>query len=90
MSVLAWVAEIEDNPVLVFKNQGDEQGENCDNIGMADFVLAFQTEYQRDMMLQYGGNVICMDDTHGTNAYDFSLNTVLVIDSHGEGIPVAW
>ena len=41
-------------------------------------------------MLQYGSNVICMDDTHGTNAYDFSLITVLVIDSHGEGIPVAW
>ena len=40
-------------------------------------------------MLQYGSNVICMDDTHGTNAYDFSLITVLVIDSHGEGIPVA-
>ena len=32
-------------------------------------------------MLQY---------THGTNAYDFSLITVLVIDSHGEGILVAW
>lgn len=78
------------NPVLVFKNQGDEQGDECENIGKADFLLAFQTEYQRDVMLQYGSNVICMDDTHGTNAYDFSLITVLVIDSHGEGIPVAW
>ena len=36
MSVSAWVAEMQDlayNPVLVFKNQGDEQGDECDNIG---------------------------------------------------------
>ena len=49
MSVSAWVAEMQDlayNPVLVFKNQGDEQGDECDNIGKADFLLAFQTEYQ--------------------------------------------
>ena len=31
-----------------------------------------------------------MDSTHGTNAYDFNLMTVLVVDGFGEGIPVAW
>ena len=31
-----------------------------------------------------------MDDMHGTNVYDFNLMTVLVVDDHGEGIPVAW
>ena len=31
-----------------------------------------------------------MDDTHSTNVSDFNLITVLVIDDHGEGIPVAW
>jgi hypothetical protein len=30
-----------------------------------------------------------MDPTHGTNAYDFNLITVLVMDGFGEGIPVA-
>ena len=31
-----------------------------------------------------------MDATHRTNAYDFLLITVLVVDEFGEGIPVAW
>ena len=93
MSVSAWVAEMQDmpyNPVLVFKNQGEEQNDDNDNIGRDDFLLAFQTEYQHDMMLKYGNKVICLDDTHGTNVYDFNLITVLVVDDHGEGIPVAW
>ena len=49
-----------------------------------------QTEFMRDMMTKYGGNIICMDSTHGTNMYDFLLVSVMVIDEHGEGIPVAW
>ena len=78
------------SPILVFKNQGEEQNDDCDNIGRDDFLLAFQTEYQRDMMLKHGDKVICIDNTHGTNVYDSSLITVLVVDDHGEGIPVAW
>ena len=31
-----------------------------------------------------------MDATHGTNIYDFQLITLLIMDSLGEGIPVAW
>ena len=34
--------------------------------------------------------VICTDDTHGTNSYDFNLITVVVVDEFGEGYPVAW
>lgn len=37
-------------------------------------------------MIKYGEEVICMDDTHGTNMYDFTLNTILVVDEHGEGV----
>ena len=64
------------NPILFFKNQGEEQNDYCDNIGRDDFLLDFQTDDQRDMMLKHGDKVICMDDTHGTNVYDFSLITV--------------
>ena len=42
------------------------------------------------MLMKYGDMCICMDSTHGTNAYDFNLITVLVMDGFGEGIPVAW
>ena len=52
--------------------------------------VVLQTEFMRDMMTKYGGNIICIDSTHGTNMYDFLLVSVMVIDEHGEGIPVAW
>ena len=60
-SISAWVTEMEEmeyNPILVFKNQGEEQGENCDDLGKDDFLLAIQTEYQRDMMIRYGEKVM--------------------------------
>ena len=36
------------------------------------------------------GKVVCVDVTQGTNAYEFKLITLLVVDEHGEGFPVAW
>ena len=78
------------NPTLCFKPQGDNQPEDMDNVAHDDFLLVIQTEFQRDMLLKYGDLCICMDATHGTNAYDFNLITVMVIDGLGEGIPVAW
>ena len=43
------------------------------------------------MMTKFGnGRVVCIDGTHGTNGYDFTLITVVVIDEYGEGFPVAW
>ena len=90
-SVCAWVEELRtkrSTPILLFKPQGIECQES--NIGKDDFLLVFQTEFQRDILKQYGNDVICMDATHGTNMYDFQLISVLVVDSFGEGVPVAW
>ena len=44
----------------------------------------------RGMLKKLGRNVICMDSTHGTNAYQFLLISVIVLDDYGEGIPMAW
>ena len=56
-----------------------------------DFVLALQTPFQAHMLQNCGHDkIICIDSTHGTNAYDFYLTTVLVVDEFGEGYPVAW
>ena len=81
--------EMEYNPILIFNNRGEEQ-DDCDDLAKNDFLLAIQTEYQHEMMIKYGEKVICMDDTHGSNTYDFTLIAVLVIDDYREGIPVAW
>ena len=92
-SVCAWVEELKsspNNPILLFKAQGEVQPEDMNNVGNSDFILGLQTQFQRDMLQKYGGACICMDATHGTNMYDFKLITVLVQDDFGEGIPIAW
>ena len=55
-----------------------------------DFFIVIQSPLQRQMFQQFAHKGICCDSTHGTNAYDFSLTTVLVIDEFGQGFPVAW
>ncbi len=90
-SIQAWVEELQAhdyNPVLIFKHQGEEQKHDMNNIGKNDFLLAIQTEFQKDMMRQFGNNTICIDATHGTNIYDFYLVSIMVVDDFGEGVPV--
>lgn len=92
-SVRAWVCEMAElpyNPVVVFKAQGDKQGDTMDNIADDDFLLGIQTEFQCDLLRQFGAEAVCMDSTHGTNHYDFYLTTLLIVDEWGEGVPVAW
>ena len=67
------------NPVLFLNSQDKD-----------DFLLCIQTELQLEMLKAYGHTVICIDDTHSTNMYDFLLITVLVIDEFGEGVPASW
>lgn len=88
-SVCAWVRSMKYNPVPYFKPQGSmNDGEN--DLTESDFLLVIQTEFQRDLLLEHGNSVVCMDATHGTNCHDFQLITLLIIDSLGEGVPVAW
>ena len=89
-SVCAWVQEVEEldyNPVTLFKAQGVD---GSSRLSTEDFIIGIQTEFQKDIMEEYGGDIMCMDATHDTNVYDFKLITVLVVDSLGEGVPVAW
>ena len=93
ISVTTWVEDMkaqEYNSILIFKPQGKEQLQDMNNISPNDFLLCVQTEFQRDMLKQFGSSAVCMDTTHGTNMYDFSLTTVVVVDEYGEGVPVAW
>ena len=91
-SVTAWVEEMSKlptNPIILFKQQGF-QPSNTTNVMEPDFILCIQTNFQKDMILKFGNDTICMDSTHGTNMYDFKLVTIAVIDEYGEGIPVGW
>ena len=75
----------ESNPVLLYKSQDSEPNSKCSSLKRQDFILVLPTP----MLIKFGINVICMDDTHGTNSYDFNLVTVLVVDEFGKGYPVA-
>uniref|UniRef100_A0A8D8PZ63 MULE transposase domain-containing protein n=1 Tax=Cacopsylla melanoneura TaxID=428564 RepID=A0A8D8PZ63_9HEMI len=55
-----------------------------------DFMLGIMTPYQKSMMSQLGPKLICVDGTHGLNAYDFILHTILSVDEYGHGVPLAF
>ena len=48
-------------------------------------MLAIQTEFQKSCYRQHATKVLCVDATHGTNAYGFKLITVMVADEFGQG-----
>ncbi|GFQ69698.1 MULE domain-containing protein [Trichonephila clavata] len=48
------------------------------------------TDFQKEMITKYGKDKICIDGTHGLNSYDFNLYSVVVVDEHKNGIPVAF
>lgn len=55
-----------------------------------DLVIVLQTPSMRDHLQEYGRDIVFMDATHGVNQYGFPLFTLVVRDSHGHGIPVAY
>ena len=44
-------------------------------------------EAQCEMLKKFGSDCICVDETHGTNNYDFKLTTMLVLDEMRQGFP---
>lgn len=89
VSVQAWVKELQNsdyNPVLLYKVQGIEDVV----FEKDDFVLSIQTKFQLEMLKKFGNFTVCIDSTHQTNHYGYPLNTLMVIDEYGEGIPVAY
>ncbi|XP_035229241.1 uncharacterized protein LOC118201282 [Stegodyphus dumicola] len=66
-------------------------GEAADqHLEISDFCIIIMTNVQKHMLLKFGSDSICIDSTHGTNAYDFQLSTVLVIDEFNSGFPAAF
>lgn len=92
-STALWVKELESrgesSPVLLFKQQGMEY-KKYKHVNREDFILILQTPFQAVLLKKFGSNIICIDSTHKTTGYDFTLITVLVVDEYGEGYPVAW
>ena len=91
--VKIWIEEMSSqiyNPVLLHKVQGEEPCIEMENFKKEDMLLVVPTEFQRDMMVKFGNNIVCLDTTHGTTMYDFLLITAIIVDEYGEGVPIAW
>ena len=56
----------------------------------ADFQIIMMCKFQVEMFKLFGKDKICIDSTHGANAYNFSLTTLLVVDEFGSGFAVAF
>jgi len=53
------------------------------------FCVGLQTKEQADMMMKFGGKIICGDATHGLTSYDYQMFSLVVKDDLGKGYPVA-
>ncbi|GFY70927.1 MULE domain-containing protein [Trichonephila inaurata madagascariensis] len=79
----------EDSPVVVFKDQNIFD-ENLYPGMKADFLLVIMNASQKDMLRFYGNETICLDFTHGMNAYWFDLAALLVLNDKREGFPASF
>lgn len=90
ISIQLWVTEMknygEDCPVLYYKSQND----NDSNLDSEDFALILMTNFQKQQIVKFGIEKICIDGTHGTNSYDIQLYTLMTVDEFGSGCPVAF
>lgn len=91
-SVDAWVAEESkstDSCVLLYKPQ-NENIEEHNSFKENDFALGIMTPAQEEILKKFGHDCICIDGTHGLNAYDFEVVTLMVIDDMRQGFPCAF
>ena len=81
-SVKLWVESMkfqENNPVLHYYHSDES------------FQLVLQSAFQSEMLKKLAPEkVVCIDDTHGTNAYNLHLTTLMVLDELEEGFAAGW
>lgn len=54
-----------------------------------DFPLVLTTELQDEMIKKYGSYIASVDSTDGTNVYNFTLTTFLVLDEYKKCVAIA-
>lgn len=93
-SVAAWVALNQRNGEQSLVRYIKFQGESDEEHGLSadDFMLVIMSEAQIAglQQLYHPKKEVAMDSTHGTNAYDYQLTTLMTTDEHGEGFPIAF
>ena len=78
--VAFYVAELRQetfNPILMYKAQGE--------LNPSFPSLPCDLFFQLELYKKCASSVLCIDSTHGTNAYNFKLITCIVADEFGQG-----
>ena len=94
-SVAAWIEQTRQdqstrNLVRLVKFQGETS--SFASLKEDDFMLILATDAQLVGANKLCGPMkeICLDSTHGLNSYDFQMTTLMTLDEHGEGFPIAF
>lgn len=91
-SVNQWILNMqnsENSPVIFYKPQHVDNL-NFPSLKTEDFLLVLMNQSQKELFNLYGNYVVCVDFTHGVNAHQFDLTTLLVLDDKREGLPAAF
>eukprot|EP01018_Ginkgo_biloba_P014796 Gb_30458 [translate_table: standard] len=79
-SVRGWIQRHHDR-VFFYQDMSNNQ----------PFILGIQSTWQLEQMVKFGkNNLIATDSTFGTNNLKYPLFTLIVFDTHQNGVPVAW
>ena len=95
MSILIHSWETRDSPstACYYKKVGEANADTSEDDGSdfnkEDFLLVLQTPSQAEIF-RANARTLCVDATHGITGYGFYLLTIMVVDEHGKGFPVAW
>ncbi len=64
------------NAVLLFKQQSENSSKKYTSLDTHGFLFVLQTEFQKEMLVKFGKNGICVDATYNANSYSFHLISV--------------
>lgn len=83
VSVHRWAEKLRKvDSLLDYKQAGD----NHPSLDKEDFVFIVQTPWQRRIYGEIGAHVMCIDGTHNTQVYGYTLFTLVSRDTHGHGM----
>lgn len=72
------------------QNHGPKSKFKWNAANWTPFIIAFCFAASIAAAVECNGKPLLMDATHGTNAQQFPLATILGVDSHKNGRPLAW
>ncbi|XP_050498322.1 uncharacterized protein LOC126879297 [Diabrotica virgifera virgifera] len=87
ISIESWIEEAKNSGIILYYKP---QGALCNDfpcLKNEDFLLIVMHPGQLEVLDKYSEDVICIDGTHGLNAHDFELTTLLILDDMREGFP---